>query len=154
MTLLLAACLIGIVAGMRAMTAPAIAGWAAALGLIGTVTGWPAFMGYRWTAWIFTVAALGEWVTDQLPATPSRKVPVQFAARIIMGGLSGATLGAAQDDWLACLIAGAVGAVLGTQGGAAFRGALARALGNDHPAAFIEDGAALAIGALAIRVML
>ena len=32
--------------------------------------------------------ALGELVTDQLPTTPSRTVPVQFGTRIVMGALS------------------------------------------------------------------
>ena len=34
---------------------------------------------------IFTILAIVELVTDQLPSTPSRKVPQQFSARIIMG---------------------------------------------------------------------
>jgi uncharacterized membrane protein len=37
-----------------------------------------AFMGYAWTPWIITVLAVAELVTDQLPSTPSRTVPVQF----------------------------------------------------------------------------
>jgi uncharacterized membrane protein len=153
MTYALAAFLIGIVAGLRAMTAPAIASWSAAQAWIGPVHGWPAFMGYRWTPWIFTIAALGEWVTDQLPSTPSRKVPVQFAARVIMGALAGATFGAIDGSWIVGLLLGAVGAVVGTLGGASGRGMLAERFGRDRPAALLEDALAVAIGIVATALV-
>jgi len=41
-------------------------------------------------------------------------------------------------------VAGVIGAVIGTLGGRAFRGRLAKAFGNDHPAAFVEDAIAVA----------
>ena len=148
--LLGAAALIGIVAGLRAFTAPAIVSWAAAYGLLGVVEGWPSFMAKIYVPWIFTVLALGEMVTDQLPSPPSRKVPMQFGARLVMGGLAGATIGAAHGAWIAGLAAGVVGAVIGTLGGAAARGALAKAFGSDRPAAFLEDAAAIALGVLAV----
>ncbi|NKN35006.1 DUF4126 domain-containing protein [Agrobacterium sp. a22-2] len=135
--------LIGIVAGLRAMTAPAAVSWAAALGWINVSETPLAFMGYAWTPWIFTVLALVELVTDQLPSTPSRKVPPQFAARIIMGGLAGATIGAGFGLLVAGLIAGIVGAIAGTYGGAAARGRLAAVFGRDLPAALIEDAVAI-----------
>lgn len=134
---------IGIVAGLRAMTAPAAVSWAAALGWINVSETPLAFMGYAWTPWIFTVLALAELVTDQLPSTPSRKVPPQFAARIIMGGLAGATIGAGFGLLPAGLIAGIVGAVAGTYGGAAARSRLATVFGKDLPAALIEDAVAI-----------
>jgi uncharacterized membrane protein len=46
-----------------------------------------------------------------------------------------------------------VGAVIGTLGGAAARGALARAFGNDHPAAFLEDAIAIALGVAAVMIV-
>jgi uncharacterized membrane protein len=69
---------------------------------------------------------------------------VQFGARLVSGGLSGAAVGASGGSWVGGLLLGLVGAVIGTFGGRAIRGRLAKAFGNDHPAAFIED--ALAIG--------
>lgn len=135
--------LIGIVAGLRAMTAPAAVSWAAALGWINVSETPLAFMGYAWTPWIFTALALVELVTDQLPSTPSRKVPPQFAARIIMGGLAGATIGAGFGLLAAGLIAGIIGAIAGTYGGAAARGRLAAVFGRDLPAALIEDAVAI-----------
>jgi len=143
------ALLIGIIAGLRAMTAPAAVAWAAHLGWF-DVSGTPlAFMGYRWTPWTFTVLALAEFVTDQLPNTPSRKVPMQFGARILMGALAGTTVGAAGGSLAGGLIAGIFGAIAGTLGGAAARGKLAKAFRRDTPAALIEDAVAIG-GALLI----
>src|SRR5262245_30761710 len=144
MTVSVLALLIGIVAGLRAMTAPAAVSWAARLGWLNLAPTGLAFLGYAFTPWIFTVLALGELVTDQLPTTPSRKVPVQFGTRLLTGGLSGAAIGAANGQLAVGLIAGVVGAVVGTLQGAALRGWLAASFGQDRPAALIED--ALAIG--------
>jgi uncharacterized membrane protein len=148
MTLILAL-LIGIVAGLRAMMAPAAVALAARFHAWPIEGSWLAFMGYRFTPWIFTVAAAAELVTDQLPSTPSRKVPPQFGARIVMGALCGGTIGAAHETLLLGAIAGIVGAVIGTLGGAAARGAMAARFGRDRPAALIEDAVAI-VGAFLI----
>jgi uncharacterized membrane protein len=93
--------------------------------------------------WMLTVLAAIELVTDQLPTTPSRTVPVQFGTRIVTGGLSGAAVGAARGALAVGLAAGVIGAVIGTLGGRAFRGRLAAAFGSDRPAALIEDAVAI-----------
>ena len=69
------ALLIGVVAGLRAMTAPAAVAWGAYLGWLPLAGTWAGFMGHWIAVAIFTVLALVELVTDQLPSTPSRKVP-------------------------------------------------------------------------------
>lgn len=148
----LLALVIGIISGLRTMTAPAAMSWAAYLGYLNLSGSWLAFMGYRFTPWILSVLALGEFVTDQLPSTPSRKVPVQFGARLVSGALSGAMVGADGGTLLGGLVAGIVGAVIGTLGGAAARSQLATALGRDLPAALIEDAVAI-IGAILVVVM-
>ena len=135
---------IGVIAGLRAMTAPAAVSWAARLQWLDLAPTGLAFLGYAWTPWILTVLALGELVTDQLPSTPSRTVPIQFATRIFVGGLCGAAIGATGGQLLVGLGAGAVGAVIGTLRGRLFRAKLAAAFGKDRPAALIED--AIAIG--------
>ncbi len=71
--LLFLAFLIGIIAGLRALTAPAAVAWGAALGWFDVSQTPLAFMGYRWTPWILTLLALVELVTDQLPSTPQEK---------------------------------------------------------------------------------
>jgi uncharacterized membrane protein len=151
MTLVILSVLIGIVAGLRAMTAPAAVALGAHYGVI-AVAGTPlAFMGYTWTPWIFCALAIFELITDQLPTTPSRKAPAQFAARVLTAALCGATLAAARGSLVVGLVAGIIGAVIGTLGGAAFRGRLAAAFGKDPPAALIED--VVAIGAAALIVL-
>jgi uncharacterized membrane protein len=138
--------LIGVVAGLRAMTPLAAISWAAYLGWI-DYSGTPiSFIGHIATALVLTLVAIGELVSDQLPQTPSRKVPVQFGARIVMGALAGALL---PGNWIVGLILGAIGAVIGTYAGAALRARLAQAFGRDLPAALIEDLVAV-LGALLI----
>jgi len=72
-----------------------------------------------------------------------------------MGAVAGAAIGAGFGQWTGGLAAGAVGAVAGTLGGAAFRSVMAKAFRRDAPAAFIEDaiaivGAWLIINALTV----
>ncbi|PSN12876.1 DUF4126 domain-containing protein [filamentous cyanobacterium CCT1] len=147
------ALLIGVIAGLRTMTAIAAVSWAAYLGYLSLDGSWLAFLGYRFTPWILSALALAEFVTDQLPFTPSRKVPVQFGARILSGAISGVAIALPGGTWVGGLIAGAAGAVIGTLGGAAARSRLATALGRDLPAALVEDaiavvGAVLVVGLL------
>jgi uncharacterized membrane protein len=141
--------LIGVIAGLRAMMAPAAVSWAARLGWLNLENTSLAFLGYAFTPWIFTLFALGELVTDQLPSTPSRTVPVQFGTRIVVGALCGAAIGAHGGSLATGAIAGIIGAVIGTLGGRAARGKLAAAFGQDRPAALIEDAVAI-IGAYLI----
>ena len=138
------ALLIGIVAGLRTFTAPTAISWAAWSGRLGLEGKWLAFLGYSWTPWIFMLLALGEFVGDQLPSTPSRTVPMQFGARLLSGAICGAAIGSPHGAMLGGILAGIVGAVIGTFGGHAFRLRLAAAFKKDPPAAFIED--AIAIG--------
>jgi uncharacterized membrane protein len=148
---LVAALLIGIIAGLRAMSAPAVTAWGAWFGWV-AVGGWAGFMGSIWAVAIFSILAVAELVTDQLPSTPSRKVPQQFGARIVSGAFCGAVLATAGGGWLIGLVAGAVGAVIGTLGGAEARGRLAARFGDDRPAAFIEDAVAVFGGLLIVRL--
>ncbi|TPL84352.1 DUF4126 domain-containing protein [Mesorhizobium sp. B2-3-13] len=147
------ALLIGVVAGLRAMTAPAAIAWGAYLGWLPVAGSWASFMSHWAAVGIFTVLAIVELVTDQLPSTPSRKVPQQFGARILLGAFSGAVLGAAGGATIVCLITGAIGAVIGTLGGAEARGRLAAAFGKDQPAAFIEDAVAIVGGLLIVAAV-
>ena len=144
----LGAILIGVVAGMRSMMAPAVTSWAARLGwihLAGTPLAW---MGAAVTPWIFTVLAIAELVADKLPRAGSRKAPGPFIARILSGALCGAAVGASAGMLVVGLLLGAVGAVIGTLGGYEFRARLARAFGRDLPAAVLEDLVALALAHL------
>lgn len=149
---LVSALLIGIVAGLRAMMAPAATSWAARLGWLGLQGTSLGFLAHPVTSIVLTVLALVELVTDQLPTTPSRTVPVQFGARLVSGGVSGAAVGLATGSAVSGLVAGLVGAVIGTFGGRAARGALASAFGSDRPAALIEDAVAIGLAYLALAL--
>lgn len=151
MPVLLLAFLIGIVAGLRAVTAPAAVSWAAKLGWL-NVEGTPfAFLHYTISPIIFTVLALGELVNDKLPKTPSRKAPASFAVRIVMGAFSGAAIGASRQSLFAGLLLGAIGAVVGTLGGYEARVHLTRAFaGKDLPIALLEDLVAIACAFLIV----
>jgi uncharacterized membrane protein len=140
---------IGIVAGLRAMTAPAAVSWAAYLGWLKLDESILAFMGYAWTPWIFTVLAVAELVTDQLPATPSRTVPIQFGTRILSGAVTGAALGVVAGSLVIGAVLGIAGGVIGTLGGRAARATLARKF-NDRPAALLEDAVAIAAAVLVV----
>jgi uncharacterized membrane protein len=145
--------LIGVIAGLRAMTAPAAISLAARAGWLDLTTTSLAFLGYAYTPWIFTVLALVELVTDQLPTTPSRTVPIQFGTRILMGALAGGAIGASDGALAIGVIAGVVGAVIGTSGGRAVRARLAAAFGSDRPAAVIEDAIAIGGAFLIVEVL-
>jgi uncharacterized membrane protein len=149
LTAYLLALLVGGVAGLRTLTAPAAVSWASHLGRLHLGATWLAFLGYAWTPWILTLLAIGELIVDQLPSTPSRTAPLGFGARIVTGAVSGAAVGTAGGSMIGGSVAGLVGAVIGTLAGHAFRARLAAAFGRDRPAAFIEDAIALG-GALAI----
>ncbi|UXT60891.1 DUF4126 family protein (plasmid) [Agrobacterium fabrum] len=148
--LILLSILIGTVAGLRAMTAPAAIAWGAYLGWLDISQTGLSFLGSLWAAMIFTLLAVTELITDQLPSTPSRKVPMQFGARISMGALSGAAIGATGNTVVIGLIAGVIGAVIGTLGGASVRAYLANRFGRDLPAALLEDAFAVALAILVV----
>ena len=151
MALYIVALLIGVIAGLRTFTAPAAVGWAAHLGWLSLQNTPFAFLGTAAATYILTALAIAELVTDKLPMTPSRKVPVSFAARLISGAFCGAAIGAAGGALPGGLIAGLIGTVIGTLGGHGARMRLATALGKDLPAALIED--LVAVGAAVLIVI-
>lgn len=152
MAIYLLCLLIGIVAGLRTAMGPAAIAWGAWLGWLPLAGTWAGFMGHWIAVAVFTVLALAELVADQLPSTPSRKVPPQFTARIVSGAFCGAVIGATAGILFGGIAAGVIGAILGTLGGAAARASMAKSFGRDQPAALIEDAVAI-LGALLIVSM-
>ncbi len=145
MSIYVLAFLIGVIAGLRSMTAPAVVSWAARLGWLHLESTWLAFLGFAATPYILSLLAIGELIADKLPKTPSRKAPPGFVGRIVTGALCGAGLGATSQALIGGLLAGVLGAVAGTLGGYELRVRLVRAIGgNDLPIALLED--AIAIG--------
>lgn len=139
---------IGVVAGLRSLTAPAVVAWAAHVGWINLHGSPLAFMGSVWAVAIFTVLAVIELVADQLPSTPSRTDPVGLSARVVTGALSGACLAIAGGGmlWVAAL-AGALGGIAGAFGGYQARVGLVRTLHvPDFAIAIPEDLVAIGLG--------
>jgi uncharacterized membrane protein len=139
--LLVLAVAIGIVAGLRSMTAPAVIAWASRLGWL-TLDGTPmAFLASTAARWVLTALMIGELIADKLPFTPSRTTVGPFAGRLIAGGLSGAALLAGHGgSGLVGAVLGAVGGVIGTMGGYRARTGLVRRLGvPDYVVAVGED---------------
>jgi uncharacterized membrane protein len=148
---LLLAFLIGVIAGLRALTPLAVI--ACAGYWHGFLRGTPlSFMGRLPAAIIFTVLALLELYADQLPTTPSRLAPAGLITRIVTGGLSGACLAAAGAQSIVFgVVLGAVGGVVGAFAGYHARTGLVKALKvPDLPIALLED--AIAIGGAIVIV--
>jgi uncharacterized membrane protein len=148
---LLLAFLIGVIAGLRALTPLAVIACAAYWH--GFLHGTPlSFMGRLPAAIIFTVLALFELVNDKRPSTPSRLAPAGLIARIVTGGLSGACVAAVGVESIAFGAAlGAVGGVVGAFAGYYTRGGLVKSLKvSDLPIALLED--AIAIGGAIVIV--
>ena len=109
---------IGIAAGLRSLTAPAVVAWAAHLGWL-SLSGSPlAFMGSTVAVAIFSLLAIGELIADKMPKTPRRTSLAPLLARIVTGGLCGASLcAAANQSLLIGALLGGTGAVIGAFGG-------------------------------------
>jgi uncharacterized membrane protein len=146
---ILLALAIGVIAGLRALTAPAVVAWGAFLGWINVDGLWSEWVAHPITVTVLTIFLLIELVTDQLPKTPSRKTAPQFVTRLIMGAFAGAVIGSVSHHTFIALGAGIIGAVLGTMGGAAVRERLYNANNEkDRPGAFLEDVVAVGGGFL------
>jgi uncharacterized membrane protein len=151
MPFLLAAFVLGIACGLRALVGLAAVSWAAGdqhLPLHGT---WLSFLGNRVTSYIASLLAVGEIVNDKMPKTPSRFVPPQFGARVVMGAITGSAIGLSHGQVIMGALAGIVGSVVGTFAGAKGRGLLAKMFGHDLPAALLEDVLAIALAFVALH---
>jgi uncharacterized membrane protein len=142
---LLLSFLIGVVAGLRSLTAPAVVAWAAHRRWLQLRYSPLAFLHSR-AAWIiFAALALAELVVDKLPATPGRTQPPGLIARFFTGGLSGAALSVAGAHSLALgAILGAIGGIVGAFTGYQVRTRLVSALKvPDFVIAVLEDAVAI-----------
>jgi len=139
---------IGIVSGMRSLTGPAVAAWAAHRNWLNLAGSRLAFMGSGAAFIIFTVLAVVELIVDKLPRTPSRTAPAGLIARFICGALAGACVGVSAGASIAPgAILGAVGGIAGAFAGYQWRTGLVKALKvPDFAIALLEDVIAIAGG--------
>ena len=113
-------------------------------------TGWAAWTGYLVTAIVFTVMAVGEYIGDTLPKTPSRISAFPLAARIGFGALVGALAAHGVVEPVAGgVIFGVLGALIGAFGGFRVRMYWARSAGLDLPVALAESAFALGLAVFA-----
>src|ERR1700738_4165755 len=125
----LLAFLLGVVAGLRSLTAPAVLAWAAHRNWLNVHNTPLSFMASTGAMIIFVLLAVGELIADQLPSTPSRTAPPGLIARIVTGGLCGAGIAAGGTQLLVLVaILGIVGALIGTFGGYQLRTGLVQSL--------------------------
>lgn len=153
MSVLISAFVLGVVCGLRVVVGLAAISWGAngqQLPLHGT---WLAFLGNRFAPYIASLLALGEMVNDKLPKTPSRLVPPQFGARVVMGALTGTAIGLSHGQLVLGVIGGLVGSVVGTLAGSRARAFAARLFGRDLPAALLEDVVAVALAVVAVATL-
>jgi uncharacterized membrane protein len=139
---------IGVITGLRSLTAPAAVSWAAHLEELDLQDTRLAFLGEAPAPYLFTALALAELIGDKLPQAPSRKAPGPFIGRILLGALSGAALcTAARHSPLAGALLGGLGAVAGTLGGYEARTRLVETLhAPDFEIALLEDAVAIGGG--------
>jgi uncharacterized membrane protein len=138
---------IGIAAGLRSFTAPAVVSWAAHLGWLNLRDSPLAFMGSTLAVAILSLLAIGELLGDKWPKTPKRTALGPLLARIVMGGVCAACLfAAANQASLIGALLGGIGGVIGTFGGYEIRKRLVRDLKiKDLAVALCEDLVAIGL---------
>ena len=147
--------LLGMMTGLRTMTPIAVLCWFAYRGDLPVDSTWAFWSGKLFTAIIFTVFALGEYVGDKLPKTPSRTAPGPLLARVVFSGLVGAiaatgVTGSAFEGVFLGVIGGLVGTFLGYQ----VRKHLVQWSGRpDWNVAVLEDISAVLLSILAMGVI-
>jgi uncharacterized membrane protein len=143
---------IGIVAGLRLMTAPALVSWATYFGWLGLQGSPLAFMGSIAAVAIFSIFAIGELVADKLPRTPKRTATAPLLARILIGGLCGACLFASVNQPILIGVAlGAIGGIIGAFAGYEIRRRIVSALNiKDIFVAIAEDLLAIGLACLIV----
>jgi uncharacterized membrane protein len=145
---------IGVVAGLRSATAPAVLARAHARGVISLPEGGLlGLLADRRLARLLPLQMVGEMIVDKLPFVPSRLASGPLGGRLVIGALTGAavTRGSGQGRLPGALL-GAAGALAGAFGGNRARAAAVRATSLPDPAvALVEDAVAAGGGYALLR---
>ena len=138
---------VGVAAGLRSLSPPAVVAWAAHLGWLNLSDSPLRFMASTIAVVIFSLLAVFELIADLLPQTGKRTALVPLTARILMGGLCGTCLYAASNQPLIIgAILGAIGGVIGAFAGLEIRTRLVAALHiKDIFVALFEDLVAIGL---------
>jgi uncharacterized membrane protein len=144
---------IGLIAGLRPMTALAAMAWAVRRGRIQIEPSPFVWMLSASTSKRIAQLAISELIVDKLPFTPSRLNPKPLALRVITGSICGAAVygSRAKRSFADGAMLGGVGALAGALTGHHTRKRLRRKL-PDLVVAILED--AVAVGGSALVVTL
>jgi len=144
---------IGVVAGLRSMTAPAIVAWAAKFGWLHLYDSPLAFVGSKLAVLLLSLAAIGELIADKLPFVGKRTALVPLIARLFTGAFCGAALCvSARESVIFGIFFGAVGALAGAFGGYELRRRLPYTFSvHDFAIALPEDLVAVGLALLFVR---
>jgi uncharacterized membrane protein len=139
---------IGIVAGLRSMTAPAVVSWAARLHRLDLRESRLAFFASAAAVYILSALGIGELVADKLPFVPNRTSPLPMTFRILSGTICGAALCISANRMvLEGVLLGGLGAANGAFGGFHVRRLLVKHLKvPDMVIALAEDALAIGVG--------
>ena len=142
--------LLGVATGLRTMTPIAAVCWAAWFTWL-PERGWATWTTYLVSALVFSALAIGEYIGDTLPNTPSRKAAGPALARIVFAGLVGALAASAITEPAAGgVLAGVLGGAVGTWGGFGVRKWSAEKVGHDMPVALAESAFSMALAAASV----
>jgi uncharacterized membrane protein len=146
---------IGIIAGLRSLTAPALVAWAAHLGWLDLSGSRLSFLGSRAAIITLSSLALAELVADKLPKTPKRTNLGPLVFRMITGGFSSlAICVSAHQPLVIGTILGVLGSIAGAFAGYEIRHRLVEAFGlSDFGVAAAEDIVAIGGGLLLVSQM-
>ncbi len=155
MSWLVAIPLLGICTGARSMTPIALICWYAHLGYLPVQGTWAFWAASSISVGIFTVLAIGEYIGDKLPRTPSRISAFPLIGRITFGGLVGAIVATAlMGSIIEGALLGIIGALIGSFGGYHLRRlAVERTGWPDLRVALIEDGLTLFFAFFALGII-
>ena len=152
MAVLMLSFLLGCVAGLRSLMAPALVCWAAHLGWLHLAGSKFAFINHSSTLIFLTLLAVFELVIDKLPKTPPRTAPIGLIARVVFGGLCGiaVAISVGMSPSIGA-VAAAIGALVGAFSGYSIRHALvSQAHVPDFAVALAEDVIAIVGGLLIV----
>lgn len=154
MSWLIAIPLLGVATGARAMTPICVICWFAYLRLLPVEHTWAFWTASLISVIVFTVLALGEFVGDKLPKTPSRLSPGALIPRLAFGALVGAIIATSLKGSVPeGILLGLIGVVLGAFGGYHLRHYLVgKKQCRDWPIAVLEDFCVVLITVFALRL--
>jgi uncharacterized membrane protein len=143
---------IGLVAGLRSLTAPAVVSWAAYFGWINVAATPYAFLASPIVAGVITLLAAGELLADKHPKMAPRTSFPGLTARVVTGGFCGLVISSVTGNGVVLgLAAGVIGALIGTFGGYHIRRNLGQKLQvNDLLIAIPEDLIAIGLALLLV----